>query len=111
MHKYLIENYRNIIIYCNSQKEGKAIAHFNISNLDQLRAICDVAEELSGFISRKHLLLHQLVEETLDGSLTALDRGAISATMTEDDATKPVGPPGPAFGDTASGAMLSATRL
>jgi fructose-bisphosphate aldolase class II len=26
--------------------EGKAIAHFNISNLDQLRAICDVAEEL-----------------------------------------------------------------
>lgn len=28
------------------EKKGKAIAHFNISNLDQLRAICDVAEEL-----------------------------------------------------------------
>ena len=26
--------------------EGKAIAHFNISNLDQLRAICEVAQEL-----------------------------------------------------------------
>ncbi len=34
-------------------------------------------------------------------------RGSISATMTEDGATKPVGPPGPAFGDTASGAMLA----
>lgn len=34
-------------------------------------------------------------------------RGSVSATMTEDDATRPVGPPGPAFGDTASGAMLS----
>lgn len=34
-------------------------------------------------------------------------RGSISATMTEDGATRPVGPPGPAFGDTASGAMLS----
>ncbi len=31
----------------NKYKEaGKAIAHFNISNLDQLRAICEVAEEL-----------------------------------------------------------------
>ncbi len=28
------------------EAEGKAIAHFNISNLDQLRAICEVAEEL-----------------------------------------------------------------
>lgn len=27
------------------RKSGKAVAHFNISNLDQLRAICDVAEE------------------------------------------------------------------
>lgn len=26
--------------------QGKAIAHFNISNLDQARAICDIAEEL-----------------------------------------------------------------
>jgi crotonobetainyl-CoA:carnitine CoA-transferase CaiB-like acyl-CoA transferase len=34
-------------------------------------------------------------------------RGSISATMTEDGAERPVGPPGPAFGDTASGAMLS----
>lgn len=31
----------------NEYKEaGKAIAHFNISNLDQARAICEVAEEL-----------------------------------------------------------------
>lgn len=29
------------------KREGKAIAHFNISNLDQARAICDVAEELN----------------------------------------------------------------
>ncbi len=28
------------------ETQGKAIAHFNISNLDQLRAICEVAEEL-----------------------------------------------------------------
>lgn len=28
------------------KQQGKAIAHFNISNLDQARAICDVAEEL-----------------------------------------------------------------
>lgn len=28
------------------KKEGKAIAHFNISNLDQARAICEVAQEL-----------------------------------------------------------------
>lgn len=27
--------------------KGKAIAHFNISNLDQARAICDVAQELN----------------------------------------------------------------
>lgn len=30
-----------------SKKEGKALAHFNISNLDQARAICDVAQELN----------------------------------------------------------------
>ncbi len=29
------------------KSKGKAIAHFNISNLDQARAICDVAQELS----------------------------------------------------------------
>jgi crotonobetainyl-CoA:carnitine CoA-transferase CaiB-like acyl-CoA transferase len=34
-------------------------------------------------------------------------RGSISGTMTEDGAPRPVGPPGPAFGDTASDAMLS----
>jgi fructose-bisphosphate aldolase class II len=28
------------------KQQGKAIAHFNISNLDQARTICDVAEEL-----------------------------------------------------------------
>ena len=28
------------------ESEGKAIAHFNISNLDQLRAVCEVAQEL-----------------------------------------------------------------
>ncbi len=28
------------------EAKGKAIAHFNISNLDQLRAICEVAQEL-----------------------------------------------------------------
>lgn len=28
------------------EAEGKAIAHFNISSLDQLRVICDVAEDL-----------------------------------------------------------------
>jgi len=40
-------------------------------------------------------------------SISYWARGSISATMTEDGATRPVGPPGPAFGDTASGAMLS----
>ncbi len=40
-------------------------------------------------------------------SISYWARGAISATMTEDGAERPVGPPGPAFGDTASGAMLS----
>ena len=29
------------------KKSGKAIAHFNISNLDQARAIVDVAQELN----------------------------------------------------------------
>lgn len=28
------------------KQQGKAIAHFNISNLDQARAICDIAQEL-----------------------------------------------------------------
>lgn len=31
----------------NYKREGKAIAHFNISNLDQARAIVEVAEELN----------------------------------------------------------------
>lgn len=34
-------------------------------------------------------------------------RGSVSATMTEDTADYPVGPPGPAFGDTLSGSMLA----
>ena len=34
-------------------------------------------------------------------------RGGISSSLTEDEATYPVGPPGPAFGDTLSGSMLS----
>jgi len=40
-------------------------------------------------------------------AITYWARGSISATMTVDGAPEPVGPPGPAFGDTASGAMLS----
>ncbi len=34
-------------------------------------------------------------------------RGGPSSTMTEDGAARPVSPPGPAFGDTLSGAMLA----
>lgn len=34
-------------------------------------------------------------------------RGGIAASLTEADAEYPVGPPGPAFGDTLSGSMLS----
>lgn len=34
-------------------------------------------------------------------------RGGLSSTMTEEDAERPVGPPGPAFGDTLSGSMLA----
>lgn len=37
-------NYLEIIN--DYKKQGKAIAHFNISNLDQARAICEVAEDL-----------------------------------------------------------------
>jgi crotonobetainyl-CoA:carnitine CoA-transferase CaiB-like acyl-CoA transferase len=33
-------------------------------------------------------------------------RGGVSSSLTEDGAEYPVGPPGPAFGDTLSGAML-----
>lgn len=40
-------------------------------------------------------------------SISYWARGSISATMTEDGAEYPVGPPGPAFGDTMSGAMLA----
>lgn len=38
------EEYLNLIKKYDA--EGKAIAHFNVSNLDQVRAICEVAEEL-----------------------------------------------------------------
>lgn len=40
-------------------------------------------------------------------SISYWARGGISATMTEDGARRPVPTPGPAFGDTAAGAMLS----
>lgn len=39
------DHYLDTILSYKSQ--GKAIAHFNISNLDQARAICDVAQELN----------------------------------------------------------------
>lgn len=38
------EQYREMIGKCTEEK--KALAHFNISNLDQARAICDVAQDL-----------------------------------------------------------------
>ena len=39
-------------------------------------------------------------------SITFWARGGISSSLTEDTADYPVGPPGPAFGDTLSGSML-----
>lgn len=39
------DHYVDMILSCKQQ--GKAVAHFNISNLDQARAICDVAQELN----------------------------------------------------------------
>jgi crotonobetainyl-CoA:carnitine CoA-transferase CaiB-like acyl-CoA transferase len=40
-------------------------------------------------------------------AITFWARGAISASLTEEGADQPVGPPGPAFGDTLSGSMLA----
>lgn len=40
-------------------------------------------------------------------AITFWARGGISSSLTEDDAAYPVGPPGPAFGDTLSGSMLA----
>ena len=40
-------------------------------------------------------------------AITFWARGGISASITEDDADHPVGPPGPALGDTLSGSMLA----
>ncbi|MFC0204205.1 CaiB/BaiF CoA transferase family protein [Novosphingobium soli] len=40
-------------------------------------------------------------------AITFWARGGISSSLTDPDAPHPVGPPGPAFGDTLSGAMLS----
>ena len=40
-------------------------------------------------------------------AITFWARGGLSSTMTEEGATRPVGPPGPAFGDTLSGSMLA----
>jgi crotonobetainyl-CoA:carnitine CoA-transferase CaiB-like acyl-CoA transferase len=40
-------------------------------------------------------------------SITYWARGGISSSLTEEDAERPVGPPGAAFGDTISAAMLA----
>lgn len=40
-------------------------------------------------------------------AITFWARGGISASVTPDDHDRPIGPPGPAFGDTMSGAMLA----
>lgn len=40
-------------------------------------------------------------------AITFWARGGVSSSLTEEDAEYPVGPPGPAFGDTLSGSMLS----
>jgi crotonobetainyl-CoA:carnitine CoA-transferase CaiB-like acyl-CoA transferase len=40
-------------------------------------------------------------------SITFWARGGVSSALTEDTADYPVGPPGPAFGDTLSGSMLA----
>lgn len=40
-------------------------------------------------------------------AITFWARGGISSSMTEDGSEHPVGPPGPAFGDTLSGSMLA----
>lgn len=40
-------------------------------------------------------------------AITFWARGGVSASLTEDDAEYPVGPPGPAFGDTLSGSILA----
>ncbi|MCX7863419.1 MAG: CoA transferase [Novosphingobium sp.] len=40
-------------------------------------------------------------------AITFWARGGLASTMTEEGADRPVGPPGPAFGDTLSGSMLA----
>lgn len=40
-------------------------------------------------------------------AITFWARGGVSSSLTEPDAEHPVGPPGPAFGDTLSGSMLA----
>jgi crotonobetainyl-CoA:carnitine CoA-transferase CaiB-like acyl-CoA transferase len=40
-------------------------------------------------------------------AITFWARGGVSSSVTEDGAERPVGPPGPAFGDTLSGSMLA----
>jgi crotonobetainyl-CoA:carnitine CoA-transferase CaiB-like acyl-CoA transferase len=40
-------------------------------------------------------------------AITFWARGGVSSSLTEDGADHPVGPPGPAFGDTLSGSMLA----
>jgi crotonobetainyl-CoA:carnitine CoA-transferase CaiB-like acyl-CoA transferase len=40
-------------------------------------------------------------------AITFWARGGVSSSVTENDAPRPAGPPGPAFGDTLSGSMLA----
>ena len=42
-------------------------------------------------------------------AITFWARGGISSSLTDDGAERPVGPPGPAFGDTLSGSILAGT--
>lgn len=46
MKSYTPQSPKYLEIVNEYKKSGKAIAHFNISNLDQARAICEVAEAL-----------------------------------------------------------------
>ena len=46
MKSYTTQSPYYFEVISDYKQKGKAIAHFNISNLDQARAICDVAEEL-----------------------------------------------------------------
>ncbi len=47
MMQYTAQSDHYLDAILSYKKEGKALAHFNISNLDQARAICEIAQELS----------------------------------------------------------------